>query len=174
LVTLDDDVELTEGWLVALLDIADDDVGIVGCVHLNSRSRAHGTIRHAGGWIGLDGMPKHHIAEIAEPIAVPYVCSACMLINDTSLRFSLEYEKYFQEAELCLESWQRGEKVLISPHRVYHYGQGQMEALGLKRDEILAQSAVDRATFCRRWIENDRLKLLYARIRDQVGIELPS
>ena len=171
-VTLDDDVELTEGWLESLMELATPDVGLVGNVHLNSRDTAKGTIRHTGGWIALDGSPKHHTAAITSPIAVPYVCSACMLINDKSLRFNLDYKKYFQEAELCLDSWVKGKKVMVSPHRIYHYGSGQMEQLGNSKSEILQASRVDQELFSRRWVESGAMRSLYEEIDSQLDINV--
>lgn len=171
-VTLDDDVEVTEGWLEALLELATPDVGLVGNVHLNSRDTAKGTIRHTGGWIALDGSPKHHTEAITDPIAVPYVCSACMLINDKSLRFNLDYKKYFQEAELCLDSWKKGKKVLVSPHRIYHYGSGQMEQLGNSKSEILEASRIDQALFTQRWVDSGAMRALYEEIDEHLDINV--
>ena len=174
LVTIDDDVEVTAGWLEAMLDLAHPDVGIVGCVNLNSRRRARNTVRHAGGWFELDGTAVNHQNSIEKPIAVPFVCSSCSLIADKSLRLSLDYKKYYQEADLCLRCWETGKRVLVSPHRVYHYGQGQMEALGCNRDEILAATAEDLRTFRKNWVQSERLLKLYDRIRTLVDIPLPS
>lgn len=171
-VTLDDDVEVTEGWLESMLKLATPDVGLVGNVHLNSRDTAKGTIRHSGGWIALDGSPKHYAEAITEPIAVPYVCSACMLINDKSLRFNLDYKKYFQEAELCLESWRKGKKVMVSPHRIYHYGSGQMEQLGNSKEGIQEASRIDQAMFVRRWVDSGVLRELYEQIDPQLDVRV--
>jgi len=172
-VTLDDDVILTEGWLDSLIALASEDVGIVGNIHLHANKRDYGKVRHAGGWIDLDGAPRHCDSVQEKPIAVPYVCSACMLINDKSLRFCLEYKKFFQEAEFCIESWKKGKKVIVSPHKIYHYGHGQMEVMGMTRDQILEQSAEDRATFCSRWVKTGELKRIYDQIRNDVDIPLP-
>ncbi|MFP6582308.1 MAG: glycosyltransferase, partial [Candidatus Hydrogenedentota bacterium] len=171
-VTFDDDVELTDGWLESLMKLATPDVGLVGNVHLNSRDAAKGTIRHTGGWIALDGSPMHHTEAITEAIAVPYVCSACMLINDRSLRFNLDYKKYFQEAELCLDSWRKGKKVMVSPHRIYHYGSGQMEQLGNSKADIQEASRIDQELFARRWINSGVMRELYEEIDEQLDIRV--
>ncbi|MCP5054551.1 MAG: glycosyltransferase, partial [bacterium] len=114
LVTLDDDVEVTEGWLESMLKLARPDVGVVGCYQLNSQEHAKDTVRHVGGWVDGKGKVFHHTKKIKAPINVPFVGSACFLINDESLRFSLDYKKYYQEVDLCLRSWEKGKKVVVA------------------------------------------------------------
>jgi hypothetical protein len=171
-VTLDDDVEVTDGWLEALLDLATPDVGIVGNVHINTRELLRDTIRHAGAYLGADGKAHHYQEPISSPVTVPFVCSACMLINDTSLRFDLTYKKFYQEADLCLKSWRKGKKVMVAPHRIYHYGHGQMESTGSSKEEINASADADRRIFEAKWIETGELERLYAQIRDKVDIPI--
>ncbi|NDJ52433.1 MAG: glycosyltransferase [Chloroflexi bacterium] len=171
-VTLDDDVEVTPGWLEALVGLADDDVGIVGCVNLNARRAYRNRVRHAGGWTDLEGRVISYTSAVDEPIAVPWVGSACFLINDRELRFDLDYKKYYQEVDLCYQSWLRGKRVMVSPHRIYHYGQGAMESLGYSRDQVTALTQEDLTTFKGKWVENGRLRQLYETLAPQVDVPL--
>lgn len=175
-VTLDDDVELTEGWLEAMIEEARPDVGIVSCVNLyyDDRYRPRGSVRSAGVWMDYDGVAHHYQQPIETPIAAPASCSCCWLINDRSLRFDLRYEKYYQESDLCLRCWDQGKKVVIVPRGIYHRGQGQMESLGLDMDQIRAISGLDQQRFKAHWIDNGAMARVYEGIKDLVDIPLPT
>lgn len=172
-VTLDDDVELTHGWLEAMIALAAPDVGIVGCVNLNGRKELRNSIRSCGFYVDYDGNPHHYTQPINKPTAVPYCCSCCWLIVDKSLRFDLRYEKYFQEGDLCLRCWEKGKKVIVSPHSIYHLGQGQMEVLGFTMEQILKASKSDGKRFKTQWIDNGRMAAVYEKIRNVVDVPLP-
>ena len=78
-----------------------------------------------------------------------------------------------QEGDLRLQRWERGKKVVVIPHTIFHLGQGQMQALGLNTGEIRAVSAADRQRFKEHWIDNGKMKVIYDRIRSVVGVPLP-
>ena len=178
-VTLDDDVEVTEGWLDALLELAEPDVGIVGCVNLHSRPeylRVEDNkfpVRHSGGYVDINGKIVSYRKELDKPIVVPFVGSACFLINDKSFRFDLDYKKYYQEVDLCLKSWMEGKKVIVSPHKIYHYGWAQMEALGYGNPKVEQMDEEDFFTFRNKWIESRELDRLYPKIMKYFDIPLP-
>lgn len=172
-VTLDDDVEVTEGWLSSMLDLVGPDVGAIGCVSLNLEDKGHfGTIRHVGGFVRKDGSVYQYNKEISEPISVPYVCSACMLIVNRDIKFPIFYNKYFHEAHYCLENWSVGKRILVSPHKVYHYGGGTMESLGHSRESINSISDKDRDIFLGYWNKGDRLDKLYSRIGKEISFPI--
>jgi hypothetical protein len=172
-VTLDDDVEVTEGWLEAMLAAATPDVGIVGCVNLQGGAADPDHIRSVAVVVQPDGSAVHYRERITRPVAVPCCCSCCWLINDRDLRFDLRYEKYYQEGDICLASWERGKKVMVVPTGIYHMGQGQMEALGFTRDAISRISAADRGRFVQQWITTGRMQAVYDEIKDLVCTPLP-
>lgn len=172
-VTLDDDVEVTEGWLEAMMAAAQPDVGIVGCVNLQGGIAEPDRIRSVAVIVQPDGSAVHFRQPITQPVAVPCSCSCCWLINDRSLRFDLRYEKYYQEGDICLASWERGKKVIVVPQGIYHKGQGQMEALGLTRDAITKISNADRDRFIQQWITTGRMEAVYEKIAGVVCTPLP-
>lgn len=171
-VTLDDDVEVTPGWLEALLALAQPDVGVVGCVHYDARegNKNNPIIDHAGGIVAIDGSTSHYKQPLAKPATAPFACSACILINDKSLRFDLDYNKYYQDVDLSLQAWEKGKKVVIAPHAIYHYISGQMEMLGYDYQGKLRILAQDLEIFREKWIHNNRLRNLEAAIQGQLDI----
>ncbi|MCP5046504.1 MAG: glycosyltransferase [bacterium] len=172
LVTLDDDVEVTRGWLKSMIKLAKPDVGVVGCYQLNSQEQKKDTLRHVGGWVDGNGNVFHHTKKIKAPINVPFVGSACFLINDKNLRFSLNYKKYYQEVDLCLRSWEKGKKVVVAPHPIYHYGWGQMINLGYTREDVLDISESDKIIFKKEWIDTGRLFSIYDKIKRDLDLKI--
>lgn len=174
LVCLDDDVEVTAGWLNALLALATPDVGIVGCVHWHNPSHTdYREISHSGGTLNLqDGAAVHDTHVIKSPITAPYACSACILINDMSLRFDTAYKKYYHDVDICLASWERGKKVVISPHPIYHTMNGQMQQMGITKEDIQQVSQADLKTFQKKWIDTGRLNQLSLKTRAHMDIAL--
>jgi len=172
-ITLDDDVELTPGWDEALLDIADNDTGAVGCVNLNMRQSHKGTTRYVFSVFNNEG----NVFPVNDPISEfsysPYCCSCVMLINDDDVRFSEAYQKYYHEGDLCLELWEKGKVVKVSPHEIYHYGSGTMEELGYKSEDIKSISNSDRLVFKKKWIDTGRLREVYKVIQPLIDYKLP-
>lgn len=167
-VTLDDDVEVTEGWLDSMLALAEPDVGAVGCVNLNLQDSHRGVVRHVGGFVRGDGTVYQHNKEDGRVIQTPYVCSSCMLILDRGIRFPEFYSKYYHEAHFCLDNWKNGKKVLVSPHQIYHYGGGTMEYLGHTREKINEISENDRIKFVDYWKQGNQLNKLYKKIKNDI------
>jgi hypothetical protein len=145
-VTLDDDVILTSGWLEAMIEEAKPDVGVVSCVNQNGKKELfnNSPIRSVSTWFDLDGNCHHITDHITEPLTVPSSCSSCWLINDRELRFDLRYLKFYHEVDFCYSSWERGKKVILSPHAVYTWVRGKWSFSGWARRKSRTKLALTR------------------------------
>lgn len=170
LVCLDDDVILTPGWLESLLAVAENDrsAGAVGCVHLNE----DGSINHAGGWIHREGRGEHFRQPLTAVQYVPYVCSACVLFRKNEWRLDEAFKKYWHESEYCLRLWERGMRVAVAPHAVYHLVNRQMvQKQG--RGAVDAARERDRLRFVDTWVNTGRIDALYDKVGTQFTLPEP-
>lgn len=174
-VLLDDDVEVTPGWLEAMLELAAPDVAVVGCVNVHSREEyatSVANIRQAGGWVDAEGRVISYRENLTGPAFVPFQGSACLLINDLTQRFDANYQKYYFDIDYCFGAWEKNKKVIVSPHKIFHYGAGQMEATGLSPEDIKQASSRDGEIFKNKWIVNNRLARLYEKIENELTISV--
>ena len=164
-VTLDEDVEVTPNWLESLLACAEDDVGVVGCMNLDSSTNKEDHIRYTGTWFDNNGDVQAFNEKINEPIYSPWVCSCCILINNKKLKFNEKYEKYYFEADFCYRIWESGQRVVVAPHSIYHYTQGTLKTMGHDQSSMTEMILRDRVLFKKIWVETGRMQKLYNQIQ---------
>jgi GT2 family glycosyltransferase len=123
IVLLNNDTIPGEGWLEALLEVAEDKtVGIVGSRLLYPDGR----LQHAGIALNADGLPFHiHRHEPAEfgPALVqrdyPAVTGASMLLRREVYEqlggFDEMFQMYVEDVDLCLRAWGAGLRVVYCP-----------------------------------------------------------
>ena len=131
LLFLNNDTEVTKGWLEALLEpLMDEKVGVVGAklVYPNGRLQETGNIiwQDGSGWNygrgdDPDLPPYSYLKE------VDYCSGACLLIRkELYLKlggFDTRYEPaYYEDTDLCFAARQQGYKVIYQPEaRVIHH-----------------------------------------------------
>ena len=123
IVLLNNDTIPGNGWLEALLEVAEDDtVGVVGSRLLYPDGR----LQHAGIALNTDGLPFHiHRHEPAEfgPALVqrnyPAVTGASMLLRRDVYEqlggFDEMFQMYVEDVDLCLRAWDAGMRVVYCP-----------------------------------------------------------
>jgi len=162
LITLDDDLIVSEGWIGALLEAAVNNQ-VVGGVHRDDK----GLINHSGGYILQNGVAGHFLGEIDKLAYAEYVCSAVMLIDveflkNTSLYFDESYSKFFQEADFCFRIWESGGKVAITNKCDVTHLVGQVVNRLADRKQLFN---IDSQYFNKKWINNGRLEKLLHNIQ---------
>jgi O-antigen biosynthesis protein len=132
LIFLNNDTQVTTGWLDAMVEAARrPDAGIVGAKLLY----ADGRIQHAGiGWInGLPDHPGRHAAADAPEASrfreLDMVTGACLLIH-RDLFFQLAgfdevYRNGVEDIDLCLRVRAAGRKVVYEPKAVVYHLEGR-------------------------------------------------
>lgn len=166
LVSLDDDVVLTPGWLERMLEVMERDpsAGAVGCVH----TFADGTLNHSGGalyYAGGSWKSRQSVMPLDKTVYTPYVCSACSIFRRTNLRFDEEYAKYRFEVDFCYRLWEQGMNVQVVPHSVQHLVNQQMlSKCGNDPKKVRQSHERDEVIFSRIWYESGRLNRLLERI----------
>jgi GT2 family glycosyltransferase len=132
LVFLNNDTQVTPGWLDALVEAAGQlGVGIVGAKLLY----ANDTIQHAGiGWInGVPDHPHRHAHPLAPEVntarELDMVTGACLLITRELFRqldgFDELYQNGVEDIDLCLRARAAGRKVIYEPKAVVYHLEGQ-------------------------------------------------
>lgn len=158
LLTLDDDVTVTPGFLDAMQAAATPDVGIVACSVYRPQNNK---LWSRALWFDSAGKVFNWRGEMTEPQPVPAACSCCWLITDPGVRMSNSYGKYYFDPDACFRTWNRGRRVVVVPHKVYHEGAGATNDMRL---DVARQLKDDRATFRQTWIDSgwmDELKTTY-------------
>jgi len=171
-ITLDEDVELTPNWLDSLIRHSGPDVGVVGCMNLNSNPKNKEKIRYTGTWVDTSGNVHSFAKEIDEPINSPFVCSSCILINNKKIQFDESYKKYYQEVDFCYKLWESGQRVVVAPHAIYHYVEGTLQTMGYDRSRIMELGNEDKKHFKKIWIDTGRMQKLYQRIQPQIPFNI--
>jgi len=141
LVFLNNDTEVTENWLIELVNIAKEDrqIGICGSKILFMEHRdmiqyAGGSLNILGGAVSTHVWREDKFIQVHSPMIVGYVCGACLLVKrdlfDLLGGFDEDYFMYSDENDLCWRCWLLGYKVVYVPRSiVYHLGEG-----GTKRE----------------------------------------
>ena len=161
LLFLNNDTEVSEGWLEALLEpFSDASTGIVGAKLIYP----DGTLQEAGGIIWRDGngcnyghgdnpdLPKYSYRK-----AVDYCSGACLMISHTLWNeiggFDQRYAPaYYEDTDLCFTVRALNYKVIYQPAaRIVHYGgasAGKETSSGYKRFQD-----INRLKFMEKWHE---------------------
>ncbi|MCB1689186.1 MAG: glycosyltransferase [Halioglobus sp.] len=161
LLFLNNDTEVSEGWLDAMLaPFSDASTGIVGVKLIYP----DGTLQEAGGIIWSDGngcnyghgdnpdLPKYSYRK-----AVDYCSGACLLISRTLWNEIGGFDQrfapaYYEDTDLCFTVRALGYKVIYQPAaRIVHYGgasAGKETSSGYKRYQD-----INRLKFIEKWQE---------------------
>ncbi|MDQ8202142.1 glycosyltransferase family 2 protein [Pelagicoccus sp. SDUM812003] len=130
LVLLNNDLELTPGWLEPMLSLLESlpDAGAVGNVQRNLET---GLVDHAGIFFGLDGMPTHAHKNRRNPPKGPWiernaVTAACMAIRKRDFQsvggFDESYRNGMEDVDLCMKLRQAGRRLYVSlESRIGHH-----------------------------------------------------
>jgi GT2 family glycosyltransferase len=131
LLFLNNDTEVTEGWLEAMLmPLKDEKVGVVGAklVYPDGKLQEAGNIiwQDGRGWnYGREDNPN--LPQYSYLREVDYCSGACLLVRkDLWLKiggFDLRYSPaYYEDTDFCFAARKLGYKVIYQPHaRVIHY-----------------------------------------------------
>ncbi|OGG15345.1 hypothetical protein A2773_03590 [Candidatus Gottesmanbacteria bacterium RIFCSPHIGHO2_01_FULL_39_10] len=161
-VTLDDDLIVKKYWLEGLLN-ASSCAEVIGGVHRYNI----GTINHSGGYILSDGTAGHFTREISNTMYTQYVCSAVMMINRDFVKrntivFDENYSKFFLETDYCLQVWEVGGRVMVTPKcDVVHL----VSKVVSKMANRASLYSTDSSYFANKWITTGRLQECMRRIQ---------
>jgi hypothetical protein len=154
-VILDDDIEICSyNWLDRLYQASDDlEADIVGCVH----KQDNGKINHMGEYVCPDGLTMPITDFVHDPqfvknsaTYVPTLCSAILLIrNCHRYRIDLEFKKYKQDLDLCMQAWANHRKVGIALDLHLMHNRGVTGERNPNFARILSE---DSAVFVRKWM----------------------
>ncbi|HEX7276096.1 MAG TPA: glycosyltransferase [Acidimicrobiales bacterium] len=159
-VLLNDDTEVEDGWLDALVDTADrhPEAGAVG-----SRVRdPYGKLQEAGGILWKDGS-IWHVGRLVSDTTSRYrhlrrvdYCSACSLLIRRSTWDAVGgfdeafFPGYYEDLDLCLNIAALGQTILYQPRaRLMHHGGGDVGSLDLRVKAFVARRSRD--TFLAKW-----------------------
>jgi GT2 family glycosyltransferase len=151
---LNDDVELTPGWLEPLIDMLDrhPEVGAVGSRLLYPDGR----IQHDGKmFLQRDLLPYHvniggSAGKDERPVEVDTLTAACLIGRRELVGFDEDYRRgYYEDTDMCLRIKERGYGLVL--HRgsvVIHY-----HGVSMLRDEGATERALARnqRLFLERW-----------------------
>ncbi len=160
IVLLNDDTEVEDGWLDALVDTADrhPEAGAIG-----SRVRdPYGKLQEAGGILWRDGS-IWHVGRLVSDTTTRYrhvrrvdYCSACSLLVRRSTWDSVGgfdeafFPGYYEDLDLCLNIAGLGQTILYQPRaRLMHHGGGDVGSLDLRVKAFVARRSRD--TFLAKW-----------------------
>jgi len=159
-VLLNDDTEVEDGWLDALVATADrhPEAGAVG-----SRVRdPYGKLQEAGGILWQDGS-IWHVGRLVSDTTSRYrhlrrvdYCSACSLLVRRSTWDAVGgfdeafFPGYYEDLDLCLNIAALGQTILYQPRaRLMHHGGGDVGSLDLRVKAFVARRSRD--TFLAKW-----------------------
>ena len=165
LITLDDDLIVTNGWIEGLLEAAQKSE-VVGGVHRFDNKN----VNHSGGYILPNGIAGHYTGNIRATAFVHYVCSAVLLIDlefikEKKVFFDENYIKFFQDADYCFRVWEAGGSVAVTEKCDVIHLVGQ--AVG----DLSNRSALfnkDSRYFNNKWVSSSRLKSLMEKIENRL------
>jgi GT2 family glycosyltransferase len=147
-VLVNNDVEVSDGWLIGLNRTAYSlkGIGIVGAKILNF----DGTLQEFGSEIYEDGKginygkgdDNAYRNEYEKAIAVPYVSGCAIYIKRTTIAeigvFDDQYHPcYYEDSDYCYTAWRENIMTVVSPDSVVYHAEGSTsgtnEELGYKR-----------------------------------------
>jgi GT2 family glycosyltransferase len=161
-VVVNDDLEVAEGWLDKLVEVADADpgAGAVGSANYNP----DGTLQELGAIVWADGLTTMVDDDVvrrlgdrldfSKPRRVDYCGAASLLVRrstwDVLGGFDPRYyPAYFEDVDLCLRIAQLGQSVVIQPQSRLVHHRGSSSTLAFR--EFV--SARNRRLFLERWGE---------------------
>jgi len=126
LVFLNNDLELTSGWLAPMLDLLATlpEAGAIGNVQRNLKT---GLVDHAGIFFDLEGMPTHAHKNRANPPPGPWkernaITAACIAIPRALFLqmngFDEGYRNGVEDVDLCMRLRQAGYRLYVSHQSV--------------------------------------------------------
>ncbi|MBB4661524.1 glycosyltransferase [Conexibacter arvalis] len=176
LVLMNNDVEVSPGWLRALVARAAsaDDIGAVApkLLYPDGRVQEAGGIvfRDGSGWnFGNGGPPEHH--EFNYVREVDYGSAACLLVRRDLFAELGGYDErfvpmYYEDTDLCFSLRAKGYRVMYEPtaHVVHHEGAsaGTDLTTGGKRYQ-----AINQHKFVEKWkaqLEADHLRMAHSNV----------
>lgn len=144
LVFLNNDLELSEGWLEPMLELLENEpnVGAVGNIQRNFKT---GLVDHAGIFFDPEGMPTHaHKNRKSLPRGDwkerNAATAACMAIRKSVFeeigRFDEKYANGMEDVDLCVRLKQAGFRILVSHRSVirHHISQSPGRHLNNERN----------------------------------------
>jgi len=160
LLFLNDDTEVTEGWLSELVGFADSDprVGAVGSANLDP----NGDLQQAGAILWREGWPttitKRSLQLLGDselgtrPRRVDFCGASSLLVRRTTWADvggfeEIYYPAYFEDVDLCLKIASRGQWVACQPASRVVHRTGASSSLAFRT--FISQRNHER--FCRRW-----------------------
>jgi len=167
LVFLNNDTEVSPGWLEALLDAARSgpDIGAVGSMLLN----ADGTLQEAGGVVWSDGRALNFgrggdpdQPEFRYRREVDYCSGACLLIVRRLFEEAGAFDEcfapgYYEETDLCFALRATGHTVLYEPGaRIVHLEGatfGTADTQGVSEHHSKSREDLNRLLFRAKWAE---------------------
>lgn len=180
IVFLNNDTEVQEGWLEAMIDVVtrEEHVGVVGCKLLYP----DGTIQHAGVafaetkadtynlpvpfhlYKGLDASD----ARVNEQKEMDSVTAACMLIPkavfDEVGGFDERYVMYFEDTDLVLRIREKGWRAIYTPHAVVIHHESKSST----RQSVTEHNLASVQIFYPRW-----KSMLDKRVHDAYEVKTP-
>lgn len=161
LVLMNNDVEVTEGWLTAMLKTMNKrkDIGIVGCKHIDPKS---GFMIHAGGYIDYihpkcRGYMKNNSVFYNIELECQLISFACVLFRTevfkTGMRFDTSYLSPggYDDADMSIQVRELGYKLYYCPNSViYHHG---FVTRGKDHDMMTICDVINLSYFLSKWKE---------------------
>ncbi|MCL1944099.1 MAG: glycosyltransferase family 2 protein [Candidatus Azobacteroides sp.] len=139
-ILLNSDVEVTENWLIPVIEYMDQNPGIIVCQPKILSQRHNGFFEYAGACGGfldkygypfcrgriMDTVEKDH-RQYDDLIDVLWASGACMFIRSADFKaaggFDARFFAHMEEIDLCWRLKSRGKRIVCFPEsRVYHVG----------------------------------------------------
>lgn len=159
LVLLDDDVFVEPGWLGGLIRCVDEKTAVVAPMHKDR----YGKISFTGSYLAGDGQGIHeHTFDVPFAARSTQICCSAAILLDMKkcgqIFMEEAYKKYFFDIVHCLEVWEAGYRVVVTPEvTVTHIG-GATAVRGTDQCNRLFEA--DRRIFIDQWIKTSRLARL--------------